>query len=179
MIAFMNTDDIAYLQTMLEEWLKEGFEQKYTLYTGKVSDRIEDIQLSFRSCLDQMKKKRKKEKLDTDTLTPKKEQQKKLAEEILSYLDEHYRDSSLSQMQVADHFKISNYTLSRLFKNQVGIGFAEYLAAKRLEYAKELLLTTSYSVRDISVMVGFTSENYFSRTFKLYEGVSPSNFRNK
>ncbi len=179
MIAFMKTEDIAYLQTMLEEWLKEGFEQKYTLYTGKVSDRIEDIQLSFRSCLDQMKKKRKKEKLDTDTLTPKKEQQKKLAEEILSYLDEHYRDSSLSQMQVADHFKISNYTLSRLFKNQVGIGFAEYLAAKRLEYAKELLLTTSYSVRDISVMVGFTSENYFSRTFKLYEGVSPSNFRNK
>ena len=108
-----------------------------------------------------------------------KKQQKKQLEEILAYLEINYRDSNLSQMQVADMFRISNYTLSRLFKNQVGVGFSEYLAAKRLEYAKELLLTTSHSVKEIAIMSGFTSENYFSRTFKLYEGVSPSNFRSQ
>lgn len=129
-----------------------------------------------------MKKKngrKQKENPDTITMTPKKEQQKKLLEEILEYLETNYRNPNLTQIQVADLFHISNYTLSRLFKNQVGVGFSEYLAAKRLEYAKELLLTSSHSVKEIAAMAGFTSENYFSRTFKLYEGVSPSAFRSQ
>ena len=182
MIFFLKESDISFIRTGMEEWLQKKNLHDCSLYTGKVCDRLEDIQLSFRSCLDQLKKKnglKQKKKPDVETLTPKKEQQKKMAEEILSYLETHYRDSSLSQIQVADLFRISNYTLSRLFKNQVGVGFAEYLAAKRLEYAKELLLTTTYSVKEISVMSGFTSENYFSRTFKLYEGVSPSVFRSQ
>lgn len=182
MIFFLKDSDISSIRADMEEWLRERALQDCSLYTGKVCGQLEDIQLSFRSCLDQMKKKnnqKQKANPDVETLTPKKEQQKKMAEEILSYLEIHYRDSSLSQIQVADLFRISNYTLSRLFKNQVGVGFAEYLTAKRLEYARELLLTTTYSVKEISIMSGFTSENYFSRTFKLYEGVSPSVFRNQ
>lgn len=181
-IAFLRDEDISELQEKLEYWLKERYAKECSLYIGKVYDKLENIQLSFRSCIEQMKKKngkKQKEKVDTNTLTPKKEQQKKMLEEILAYLEINYRDSNLSQIQVADVFHISNYTLSRLFKNQVGVGFSEYLAAKRLEYAKELLLTTSYSVKEIAAMSGFTSENYFSRTFKLYEGVSPSNFRSQ
>lgn len=182
MIAFLKDPDVAGLQGKLEQWLKERYAEQCSLYTGKVYDKLENIQLSFRSCIDQMKKKngkKQKEEPNTKTLTPKKEQQKKMLKEILDYLEINYRDSNLTQMQVADLFKMSNYTLSRLFKNQVGVGFSEYLAVKRLEYAKELLLTTSHSVKEISLMSGFTSENYFSRTFKLYEGVSPSNFRSQ
>ncbi len=181
-IAFLKGEDISGLQEKLEQWLKERSAEECSLYTGKVYDKLENIQLSFRSCIDQVKKKngkKQKEKLDANTLTPKKEQQQKMLEEILDYLDANYRDANLSQMQVADLFHISNYTLSRLFKNQVGVGFSEYLAAKRLEYAKGLLLTTSYSIKEVAAMSGFTSENYFSRTFKLYEGVSPSNFRSQ
>lgn len=182
MIAFLKDPDVAGLQGKLEQWLKERYAEQCSLYTGKVYDKLENIQLSFRSCIDQMKKKngkKQKEEPNTKTLTPKKEQQKKMLKEILDYLEINYRDSNLTQMQVADLFKMSNYTLSRLFKNQVGVGFSEYLAVKRLEYAKELLLTTSHSVKEIAIMAGFTSENYFSRTFKLYEGVSPSNFRSQ
>lgn len=120
--------------------MQESYAAECSLYVGKVVDQLENIQMRFRSCLGQMKKKGdKKQKLDTDTLTPKEEQQKKMKEEILAYLEIHYRDCDLSQGQVADLFRISNYTLSRLFKKQVGVGFAEYLIAKRLEYARELL----------------------------------------
>lgn len=181
-IAFLKEEDVSGLEGTLEQWLKERYAGECTLYTGKVYDKLENIQLSLRSCIEQMKKKngkKQKEKLDTNTLTPKKEQQKKMLEEILAYLEVNYRDPNLSQIQVADLFRISNYTLSRLFKNQVGVGFSEYLAAKRLEYAKELLLTTPHSVKEVAAMSGFTSENYFSRVFKLYEGVSPSNFRSQ
>lgn len=179
-IVFLKNEDISGLQTHLTQWLQESYAAECLLYTGRVVDKLENIQLSFCSCLGQIKKKNgKKQKIDTDTLTPKEEQQQKMKEEILAYLEIHYRDSDLSQGQVADLFRISNYTLSRLFKKQVGVGFTEYLIAKRLEYARELLLTTSYSVREVSNMAGFASENYFSRTFKLYEGMSPSAFRKK
>lgn len=181
-IAFLKQEDVSALQEKLEQWLQEKCTEECSVYTGKVCDKLEHIQLSFRSCIEQMKKKnskKQKDKPDAGVMTPKKEQQKKQLEEILAYLEENYRDSNLSQIQVADMFHISNYTLSRLFKNQVGVGFSEYLVAKRLEYAKELLLTTSHTVKEIAAMSGFTSENYFSRTFKLYEGVSPSNFRSQ
>lgn len=179
-IAFLKKDDVSRLQAELEQWLKENYAEEHSLYTGRTVDKLENIQLSFRSCLSQMKKKNdKKQKLNLDIPTPKEEQKKKMKEEILAYLEIHYRDSDLSQVQVADLFRISNYTLSRLFKNQVGVGFAEYLTAKRLECAKELLLTTSYSVKEVAAMVGYVSENYFSRTFKLYEGISPSSYRKK
>lgn len=179
-IGFLKDEDISGLQEKLAFWLEENYTVDYCLYTGKVVDKPENIQTSFRSCLAQMKKKSdRKGKANADTLAPKEEQQQKMKEEVLAYLEVHYRDANLSQGQVADLFQMSNYTLSRLFKNQVGVGFVEYLTAKRLEYAKELLLTTSCSVKEISAMAGFSGENYFSRTFKLYEGVSPSVFRKK
>ena len=80
---------------------------------------------------------------------------------------------------VADLFGVSSYTLSRLFKNQIGVGFTEYLVSKRIEYAKELLLTTSYSISEVAVMSGFSGIKYFSSAFKLYVGASPSAFRKK
>lgn len=181
-IAFLKEENNSDVQERLKQWMKESNLEECSLYTGKIYNKLENIQLSFRSCMEQMKKKsekRQKDPLDDTALTPKKEQQKKLLENILAYLEINYRDPNLTQIQVADLFHISNYTLSRLFKNQVGVGFSEYLVAKRLEYAKELLLTSSYPVKEIAVMAGFSSENYFSRTFKLYEGVSPSSFRSQ
>ena len=78
---------------------------------------------------------------------------------------------------MADEFQISNYVLSRVFKNQVGVGFAEYVSGKRLDLAKELLLTTSYSVREIALMVGISNEKYFFKVFKTSVGMTPTEFR--
>ena len=79
-IAFLKTEDISALQEKLEQWLRERYAEECLLYTGKVYDKMENIQLSFRSCIEQMKKKngrKQKEKVDANTLTPK----KKTAEE--------------------------------------------------------------------------------------------------
>ena len=94
-------------------------------------------------------------------------------------LELHYRDVDLSQTQVADAFRISSYTLSRMFKTQIGVGFTEYVNFKRLEYAKELLLTTGYSVHEIAFLAGYANDNYFSRIFKANVGMSPTAFREK
>lgn len=180
LILFTRDSDIAAVGEYLSRWLEECYISDCALYSGKVVEKLDDIRLSLRSCFEQIKKKNVKEQKEKDDIniqTPKEKQNVKMKEEILAYLELNYRDANLSQVQVADHFRISNYTLSRLFKNQVGVGFAEYLVSKRLECAKELLLTTSYSVQEISVMAGFSSVNYFSRTFKIYVGMSPSAFR--
>ncbi len=179
-ILFLKHLDISEIKAHFEQWKKGDYLDNCCLYTGKVVDKLDDIQLSLRSCFEQVRKKEiedQKQAENTKLSASKEEIQKQMKEDILTYLDLHFHDANLSQVQVADLFQISNYTLSRLFKNQVGVGFAEYLVAKRMEYAKELLLTTSHSVNEISAMAGFASINHFSRTFRAFAGMSPSAFR--
>ena len=64
-----------------------------------------------------------------------------------------------------------------MFKSYVGVGFADYLSEKRLNYAKHLLLESDYSINDIALMSGFSSVHYFSRIFKASLDVTPSAFR--
>ena len=174
----------------LEEWLKIWLEERYLgenhLFTGNMVDKMDDIRSSLLSCLEkkQIQSGRKQPdkqiiKNELKSVTEKEEKQQKMKDDILSYLENHYRDDDLSQAKVADAFGISKYTLSRLFKNQVGVGFTEYVNAKRLEYAKELLLTTEYTIREISLMAGFSNDNYFSRIFKATVGISATAFRER
>ena len=70
-IAFLKEENASGLQEELERWLKENYAEEYSLYIGRIVDKLENIQLSFRSCLSQMKKKNeKKQKADTEIPTP-------------------------------------------------------------------------------------------------------------
>ena len=177
LICFMDQEDTCVLEQKLKDWLQTNCSTVGVFYTGPAYDNLENIQQSFRSCIEQRKKKQKNLHAAEGAETPKRIKQKEMLQQIRAYLEDNFRDAGISQVQVADQFQISNYTLSRIFKSEMGIGFAEYLSVKRLEYAKELLRTTSYTVREIALMSGFTHENYFSRTFKMYTGSAPSAFR--
>ena len=100
-----------------------------------------------------------------------------LAQQVLVYLQEHFRDQDISQTVVADEFSISTYSLSRMFKNHFGLGFAEYIAGRRIEYAKQQLLTTDRSVAEIAESCGLPNVNYFSRLFTATVGPTPGKFR--
>ena len=179
-IAFLKEANAGELEAWMEGRFRERFVSDYSFYPGKVVESPDEIRSSYLYCCEKKKERETKLTLeleDQKALQSRKEQQKKKRDEILAYLEAHYRDTDLSQTQVADAFQISSYTLSRMFKSQVGIGFTEYVNAKRLDYAKELLLTTSYSIREISILSGFGNDNYFSRIFKASTGVSPTRFR--
>ena len=181
-IVFSKTDDIAGGVTWLREWLERECIDTSYMYVGEVVDKLDDIQKSLRSCFEQAKKKaiaEKRQIAKDEASNTREEVQRQLKEQILAYLDVNFRDANLNQVQVADMFRISNYTLSRLFKNQVGVCFSEYLLSKRMEYAKELLLTTSYSISEVSCMAGFSGIDHFSKKFKSYVGVSPTSFRDE
>ena len=52
-----------------------------------------------------------------------------------------------------------------------------YLIQRRISEAKFLLETTSYSMNDISAIIGFSNQNYFTFAFKREIGCSPSTYR--
>jgi len=108
-----------------------------------------------------------------------KNNEKSLPKRIIKYIDEKFTDPNISRTQVADYFSISIYSLSRLFKDDVGIGFTEYITAKRLDRSRHLLLTTDKDIAEISLESGYNDPSYFSKVFKANYGLSPSKFRGR
>ncbi|HEY9061813.1 MAG TPA: response regulator transcription factor [Pseudobacteroides sp.] len=80
---------------------------------------------------------------------------------------------------LAHDFNINANYLGRLFKEELGVYFTDYLNTIRVEKAKELLLSTNKSTREISIEIGYSDPNYFYSLFKKYTGISPSEFKNQ
>ena len=93
-----------------------------------------------------------------------------------AYIDEHYQ-SDLSLDEISRNLNISPYYFSRLFREEAGITFIEYLTGVRLSHAKQLLENDTIPVKDICTAVGYQDPNYFSRLFRRAEGISPSEYR--
>jgi YesN/AraC family two-component response regulator len=66
---------------------------------------------------------------------------------------------------------------SRVFKEEIGDTFNFYVNKIRIEAAKKLLLNEKIPLIDISSMVGFEGQSYFSKVFKKMTGVTPGKFR--
>ena len=90
-------------------------------------------------------------------------------------LNNYSRDISLDD--ISRQVNISPYYFSKIFKEETGEGFVEYLTGIRIERAKELLTTTEYSMKEICSMVGYADPNYFSRSFKKKVGVTPTEYK--
>ena len=179
---------VLFFDTVQENTIKEWLQQKcsefgvskLSLVGGNLVYDIKEIWRCLNYCEEELKKSAHVVETEADVQrnnAAREMKKAKLREEILSYVGEHYRDIDLTQVQVAGHFNISTYTLSRIFRNDVGIGFVAYVNAKRVEYAKELLLTTKESVHDIAVKSGFDNDNNFFKVFKANTGMSPTTFR--
>jgi AraC-like DNA-binding protein len=94
-----------------------------------------------------------------------------------AYIEEHYADPDLSLMLVSDRLNISSSHLSRLFKEQHGEKFVDYIAQYRMTAAKELLSSTSRPVQDVAREVGYLHSFSFIRTFKKLCGQTPGEYR--
>jgi AraC-like DNA-binding protein len=101
----------------------------------------------------------------------------KMRTELLAYVEENFNNKNLSLSAVADHLNTSVYVATRLFKETTGKNFKEYVMDKRMEYAAELLKTTSCKVAEVSSMAGFENAEYFSSLFKNKFGMTPTQYR--
>lgn len=87
------------------------------------------------------------------------------------------RLGTASLADVSEESGMSARNFNRLFLKETGLTPKDYLILLRIEKAKELLQTTTMTVTDISMEVGYNSLSKFIGTFKKISGVLPSDFR--
>ena len=97
---------------------------------------------------------------------------------ILHYLDEHYTEK-ISLDSLAELFFISKYYLSREFKKQFGTTVIQYILARKISHAKELLRYSTSSIEEISRLCGVEDASYFNKIFKKMEGCTASEYRRR
>ncbi len=93
---------------------------------------------------------------------------------------EHLQKSyalDLSLENVAGTINVTPQYLSKLFKDDTGVTFKEYLTELRIETSKKLLKAGDHSIKDICFKVGYNDTNYFIRAFKKFEGITPKDYQ--
>jgi len=85
----------------------------------------------------------------------------------------------ISQEEIAMNVGIGYSLYRKKFKEYTGVSPAQYHIQMRINRAKDLLIMSNQSLKEISNMVGFESPDYFSRLFKKKSGMTPADFREK
>lgn len=98
-------------------------------------------------------------------------------EAIVEYVDVHFANK-LTIDELAFLFSTNRSVFCRAFKAYTGKTLIEYIADKKIEKIKELLLATNKSLVEISDELNFDNTAYLCRFFKKHTGVTPNTYRN-
>lgn len=93
----------------------------------------------------------------------------------VSFLNRNYA-ASISQQSVAEEIGITGSYLSTVFKEEMGVGFSEYLNSLRIAKAKALLRAGDRDIRQVSEACGFQDYSYFLKVFKKNTGATPGEY---
>ena len=138
-----------YLPAVME---CSGFDELEKWFTVKMSEASNNVTL------------KKEEKLGS------------IVEEAKRFIEDNY-SNDISLDEVSGRVDVSPYYFTRLFKEETGETFLEYLTKLRVEAAKELMRDPDISIKDICTRVGYSDPNYFSRIFKKATGYTPTEYR--
>src|SRR5262245_35768588 len=98
---------------------------------------------------------------------------------VIEYVDEHL-DASLTLERMAAVAHLSAYHFSRQFKVATGQPPHQYVIARRVERAQQLLQQDrDLSLAEIAACAGFSDQSHFSHHFKRLIGVTPGRFRTR
>jgi len=96
---------------------------------------------------------------------------------ILQYVENNYYDNNFSLEKAAERFKITPSYLSKLLKAETGSSFVDVLTNIRIQKAIAMMNTSSLKIYEIAELVGYSSQYYFSRSFKKETGFSPVQYK--
>lgn len=101
-----------------------------------------------------------------------------LIHRCIQHISAHYNEH-LTLEDTAAALSHSPDYLSRIFKQETGMPFNQYLNNLRITKAKELIRYSDLRLTDISHMVGYDDQSYFTKVFKRTTGMSPSDYHKK
>ncbi|ENB7487801.1 helix-turn-helix transcriptional regulator [Citrobacter koseri] len=99
---------------------------------------------------------------------------------VLDVLLEWLHNNTDKPLRITDIAARSGYSpwhLQRIFKSHTGVTLGQYVTELKLNKAFELLSTTRTPIMDVSFIVGFSSQQSFSRRFHQYFGKTPGQVR--
>lgn len=161
-------NDFSYAQSAIKYQVKDYLLKPVTVEA--LSESLQKILISLQS---------EAEKLDAFCTDTSKLEQKSIYELLEKYLQEYYA-SDISFSELAERFGFTPEYLGKIFKKYAGETPSKYLTKLRMNEAKRLLLgNPEIEIQKIGEMVGYKDAFYFSRAFKSYTGIQPSEFRNQ
>lgn len=101
-----------------------------------------------------------------------------LTKRAKEYIKNNY-SRSINLEDVAREISVSPQYLSKLFKEETGENFIDYLTGTRIRIAKTLLEGDEMSIKEICYSIGYSDPNYFSRTFKKIVGSTPTEYKDE
>ncbi|MCF7756461.1 AraC family transcriptional regulator [Paenibacillus xylanexedens] len=100
-----------------------------------------------------------------------------IVDHICKWVDIHLH-TNITVSQIAENFNFNKDYISKMVKREKGTGLKTYILTERIRRAKQLLLNTNASVKEIAGQCGFSDYKLFLRMFKQYEGNTPTEYRN-
>lgn len=111
-----------------------------------------------------------------DYLARKRDQTKNSFEYALEYIHKNYRQE-IDLNKMAEYACVSYSYLRKIFRNETGENIINYINSLRINESKRLLRSTSMTIKEISVSLGYNNILSYVRFFKKYEGVTPGEYR--
>ena len=107
-----------------------------------------------------------------------KDKKERIENAILRMEEEFQKGNNVDIPFLAEQCGMSQTYFRRLFRDFYGISPKQYILAARMRWAKTMLKNTDDSITEIAKNCGFDNVYYFSRAFRIQQGVSPSEYRN-
>lgn len=93
------------------------------------------------------------------------------------YIRDHFTSREITLESLAQALQVSPVYLGRIIKQELGMSFVNIITQMRVKKAVQLLNSTELSIHEISEIVGYDTQHYFSTAFKKVMGVSPNQYR--
>ena len=94
---------------------------------------------------------------------------------LIRYLNKHYTEHMTSE-KIAERFEMNFDYLNRVFSAATGSTIFYYINLLRIRNAKQLITTTNLTFAEVAYLVGIEDRYYFTRLFKRYVGMTPTDF---
>ena len=78
---------------------------------------------------------------------------------------------------LAERVKLEQSYLSKLFKKEVGVTISEYIQEKKIETAQNMLIYSEFAPAEISSILAFPNQSYFTEVFKKWTGMTPKQYQ--
>jgi YesN/AraC family two-component response regulator len=165
-IVLSGHNDFSYAQSAIHYDVKDYLLKPVTL--SALSKALQKVMISLHTRSQELAHFR----INTGKLDPE-----NISELLEEYLHQHFRED-ISFAQVSECFGFTQEYLGKLLKKYTGETPSKYLAHLRINEAKRLLLSNpELEIHKVGELAGYRDGFYFSRAFKSYVGVGPSEFR--